>query len=214
VVRPAGTVAAQTRNSTAGSADPGPGAREALNAPLFHSLVDRLADGGRFVVLDLGAARTETVRLFGQYRCRLDIAELADAVDMLNAEESPRRLRELAEAALPGRRRESTDLILCWDLINYLKRPALTAVMEAIAIRSRPGSLAHALVYYSARRMPQRPSCFVPLDEQRIANVGAVQPERDAPRYSPEDLAICMPRYAVDRARLLKNGMQEFLFRL
>jgi hypothetical protein len=215
VVRPAGTVAAQARTSAAGATEPkGGGAPEALNAPLFHSLVDRLADGGRFVVLDLGAARTETVRLLGQYRCRLDIAELRDAVDTLNAEESPRRLRELAEAALPARRRESTDLILCWDLINYLKRPALTAVMEAIAIRSRPGSLAHALVYYSARRMPQGPSCFVPLDEQRIANVGPPQPERDAPRYSPEDLAICMPRYAVDRARLLKNGMQEFLFRL
>jgi hypothetical protein len=62
--------------------------------------------------------------------------------------------------------------------------------------------------------MPQQPSCFVPIDEQRIANVAPAQPERDAPRYSPEDLAICMPRYAVDRARLLKNGMQEFLFRL
>jgi hypothetical protein len=115
---------------------------------------------------------------------------------------------------LPLRRRESTDLIFCWDLSNYLKRPALTAVMEAIAIRSRPGSLAHALVYYSARRMPQTPSIFVPLDDQRVMNVGPPQPERDAPRYSPEDLASCMPRYAVDRARLLKNGMQEFLFRL
>jgi hypothetical protein len=213
-MRPAGTVAAQIRSSAPGSSDSAQGSREALNAPLFHSLVDRLADGGRFVVLDLGAARTEVVRLLTGHRCRLDIADLADAVEMLNAEESPRRLRELAESALPARRRESTDLIFCWDLINYLTRPALTAVMEAIAIRSRPGSLAHALVYYSARRMPQNPSCFVPLDEQRIANVGPVQPERDAPRYSPEDLAICMPRYSVDRARLLKNGMQEFLFRL
>jgi hypothetical protein len=208
-------MAAQTTRGSAPSApSPATGPPEALNAPLFHSLVDRLADGGRFVVLDLGAARTETVRLLIGHRCRLDIAELADSIDTLNAEESPRRLRELAEAALPPRRRESTDLIFCWDLINYLKRPALTAVMEAIAIRSRAGSLAHALVYYSARRMPQRPTTFVPVDEQRIADIGAPQPDRDAPRYSPEDLAICMPRYAVDRARLLKNGMQEFLFRL
>jgi hypothetical protein len=181
---------------------------------LFHALVDRLGDGGRFVVLDLGSARTEVVRLLTQYRCRLEIADLADAVDALNAEEDPRKLRHLAESSLPTRRRESTDLVFCWDLINYLKRPALTAIMECIAIRSRPGTLAHALVYYSARRMPQRPSCFVPLDENRIANVGPPQPERDAPRYSPEDLALCMPRYAVDRARLLRNGMQEFLFRL
>ena len=35
-----------------------------------------------------------------------------------------------------------------------------------------------------------------------------------APRYTPEDFALCMPRYTVERARLLRNGMQEFLFRL
>ena len=32
--------------------------------------------------------------------------------------------------------------------------------------------------------------------------------------YTPEDFALCMPRYTVERARLLRNGMQEFLFRL
>jgi hypothetical protein len=207
-------VAAQLQNSAGTHAGTGSAASGALNAPLFHSLIDRLGDGGRFVVLDLGSVRSETVALLTQYRCRLEIADLGDSIDALNAEESPRRLRELAEAALPARRRESTDLVFGWDLINYLNRPALTAVMEAIAIRGRPGTLIHALVYYSARRMPQRPSCFVPLDEQRIANVGRPQPERDAPRYSPEDLASCMPRYSVDRARLLRNGMQEFLFRL
>jgi hypothetical protein len=27
-------------------------------------------------------------------------------------------------------------------------------------------------------------------------------------------LARCMPRYSVERGRLLRNGMQEFLFKL
>ena len=35
-----------------------------------------------------------------------------------------------------------------------------------------------------------------------------------APRYSPEDLGIAMGSFEIDRARLLSNGMQEFLFRL
>jgi hypothetical protein len=86
--------------------------------------------------------------------------------------------------------------------------------MECIANRGRPGTLVHALVYYSARRMPARPSSFLPVDEQHIEIVAPGDAQRDAPRYSPEDLATCMPRYAVDRARLLRNGMQEFLFRL
>ena len=202
-------VGSATRAANSNAA-PGDG----LSAPLFHSLVDRLGDGGRFVVLDLAAARPATVRLLSQFRCRYEVAELADAIDILNAEQDPRRLRTLAEAALPERRREPTDIVLCWDLLNYLNRPALTAVMESIASRSRAGTLVHALVYYAERRMPERPSCFLPLDDQRIEIVAPSGGERAAPRYSPEDLASCMPRYAVDRARLLRNGMQEFLFRL
>jgi hypothetical protein len=209
-----GTVAAEPVGSASRAASSGASPGDGLSAPLFHSLVDRLGDGGRFVVLDLAAARPATLRLLSQFRCRYEVAELADAIDLLNAEQDPRRLRTLAEAALPERRREPTDIVLCWDLINYLNRPALTAVMECIASRGRPGTLVHALVCYSARRMPERPSSFLPIDEQHIEIVAPGKVQRDAPRYSPEDLASCMPRYAVDRARLLRNGMQEFLFRL
>ena len=62
--------------------------------------------------------------------------------------------------------------------------------------------------------MPERPSTFVPVDEQRIVQHTTPGRERPAPRYSPEDLARCMPRYSVERGRLLRNGMQEFLFKL
>jgi hypothetical protein len=186
---------------------------EGLSAPLFHSLIQRLQSGGRWVVFDLGAAHTATLRVLGQFRCRVEIVDLADGLDSLNGEIDARRIRQRAEALLP-RKGEPADIVLCWDLINYLNQPALNAVMEGIALRCKRGALAHGLVYYSAKAMPERPSTFLPLDDQRI--VQHMQPgrERPAPRYSPEDLARCMPRYSVERGRLLRNGMQEFLFRL
>ncbi|HZF31973.1 MAG TPA: hypothetical protein VE907_22845 [Gammaproteobacteria bacterium] len=186
----------------------------ALNAPLFQSLIERLRGAGRCVVLDLGAARPETIRLLCEFRCRLDIVDLTDGLDQLNSEQTPRGLRDRAESLLPSRRRESTDVVLCWDMLNYLNRPALSMLMECVAARGRRGTLAHALVVYSARKMPVRPSTFYPIDEQHLASLAPAQSERDAPRYTPEDFALCMPRYTVERARLLRNGMQEFLFRL
>lgn len=187
---------------------------EALNAPLFQYVIERMHDGERWVVLDLGQARNETVSVLNQFRCRLDVADLADGLDVLNAETDPQRLRDLVETLLPARRDEPTDVVFCWDLVNYLSRPALTAVMEGIAARGRPGTLAHCLVVYSAQKMPQRPGIFVPVDEQRLMNMGVPYGERPAPRYSPQDLAQTMPQYTVERGRLLRNGMQEFLFRL
>jgi hypothetical protein len=190
-------------------------APEALNAPLFHSLIQRMEGGGRWIVLDLGAARSNTINAFGRFRCRLDIVDLAEGLDALRDEEAdPRVLRQRVEALLLPRGTEPTDIVLCWDLINYLPPRALTAVMESIAVRCKPGALAHGLVYYSMRQMPERPGAFVPLDDQRLINMAPPGTERPAPRSSPEDLARCMPRYTVERGRLLRNGMQEFLFRL
>jgi hypothetical protein len=192
-----------------------PLAAEPLNAPLFHSLMQRLETGGRCVVLDLGAAHAATIAAFGRFRCRLDIVDLAEGLAALNSDVDPRTvLRPLVDALLLPRAREATDVVLCWDLINYLKPPALTAVMECIAARCKRGALAHGLVYYSAQRMPERPGSFVPLEDHRLLNLATPGSERPAPRYSPEDLARCMPRYTVERGRLLRNGMQEFLFRL
>jgi hypothetical protein len=189
-------------------------APEPLHAPLFHSLMQRMAAGGRWVVLDLGAARSATIRTLGRFRCRLDIVDLAEGIDALNGETDPRRVRQRADSLLPERRMESTDIVLCWDLINYLNQPALAAVMECVALRCKRGALAHGLVYYSAKAMPERPSAFVPVDDQHIAQHLWAGRDRPAPRYTPEDLARCMPRYGVERGRLLRNGMQEFLFKL
>ena len=207
-------VDARRFNNGPPAATKGTGAPEGLSAPLFHSLIQRLHGGGRWVVLDLGSVHSATIRTFGQFRCRLEFVELADGLDSLNGEIDPRRIRQFADALLPPRRGEAADVVLCWDLINYLNQPALTAVMECIALRCKRGALAHGLVYYSAKSMPERPSTFVPLDDQRILQHVKPGRERPAPRYSPEDLARCMPRYSVERGRLLRNGMQEFIFKL
>jgi hypothetical protein len=204
--------ARQVRGRPAAAAPGGP--PDALSAPLFHSLMQRFAAGGRWVVFDLGAAHSATIRAFGRFRCRLEIVDLAQGLDLLNGEIDPRLMRQRAEQLLPARRPEQADIVLCWDLINYLNQPALNALMECIALRCKRGALAHGLVYYSTKAMPERPSTFVPIDDQRIQHKAASGRERPAPRYTPEDLARCMPRYSVERGRLLRNGMQEFLFKL
>jgi hypothetical protein len=187
---------------------------DALSAPLFHSLMQRLGTGGRWIIYDLGAARSATIKAFARFRCRLEIVDLAEGLDSLNGETDPRRMRQRAETLLPARGAEPVDIVLCWDLINYLNQPALNALMECIALRCKRGALAHGLVYYSTKAMPDRPAVFVPIDDQRIATRVVAGRERPAPRYTPEDLSRCMPRYSVERGRLLRNGMQEFLFKL
>ena len=191
---------------------------QALKAPLFRLLVDDLDSAGRHVVLDLGAASTPMLSLLARSGCRVEIADLAShgGVERLNAETPAEELAEIAASLLPVHRddADAVDIVLCWDLPNYLTPAGLSALMRAIAVRSHPGTLAHALIVYSERSMPERPGRFVPAEDSSLVNRGASTAEIKAPRYSPEDLGRIMGRFCVDRARLLANGMQEFLFRL
>jgi hypothetical protein len=186
---------------------------DGVNAPLFRRLLELQSADRRAVILDLGPARTETVALFSQFRCRLEFADLGDGCGQLNAETDPLQLQQMVESLLPRRRREPADVVLCWDLLNYLQRPALKTLMAGVAARSRPGTLVHALIAYSAPRMPARPDRYAALPDGRLLVRRTTGADCASPRYTPEDLRHCLPDYAVESAMLLKNGMQEFLLR-
>jgi hypothetical protein len=180
---------------------------------LLRLLVERIETARRVVVLDLGAAHARTLDLFGQFRCRIDIVDINDGLESLRGRSDRADLAAAVESLLPKARGELLDVVLCWDLLNYLERPALAALMAALARRARPGALAHGLIVYRESRMPARPGDYVLLDDYRLRNLTPSSSDRAAPRYTPEDLKGCMPDFAIERGRLLGNGMQEFLFR-
>lgn len=198
-----------SRIDTRAAAEPG-----RFKVPLFQTLLDRLDTGRRCVVLDLGMAHTQTVALFGRYRCRLDIADVVDGLCGLNAETDPRLQLQAAEALLPTAHPEPADAVLCWDILNYLDRPAIKALMARVAARSRPGTLVHTLIVYAETRMPATAGHFIPQEDNSLLDVAVHHDERPAPRYAPTDLTDCMPGFKLDRAMLLSNGMQEILFRI
>lgn len=185
-----------------------------LNAPLFRGLVEGLDPETRLVVLDLGAAETQTIAFFGRYRCRMDIADIGDGIEALNADRDAETLPARAESLLTRRHAEPTDLVLCWDLLNYLEPTALAALTTAIGERARSGALMHALIAYSESSMPVSPGRYVPLEDGRLQDLAPPRAERPARRYTPDDLRRHLPGCQIERARLLANGMQEFLFRL
>ena len=189
----------------------------AFRAPLFSDLVAGLEVDERHVVLDLGAASTEMLALLGRSRCRVEVADLAHfgGIDYLNTQEPGPDLVGAVDSWLPnGLSNEAIDLVFCWDLPNYLTLTALSALMAAIGQRALPGALAHAMIFYADRDMKAHPGRFVPTADGELIDLSGPGEAIAAPRYSPEDLGKNMGRFEIDRARLLGNGMQEFLFRL
>ena len=189
----------------------------ALRAPLFLDLISGLDDTRRHIVLDLGAASTAMLALLSRSRCRVEIVDIAHfgGIEQLNNAESGPTLAAAAESWLPDRSPDDAfDLVFCWDLPNYLSLSALSALMRAIGRRARPGALAHALIFYADKEMQQFPGRFVPTASAELEDYRPRGAAVAAPRYSPEDLSRNIGDFAIDRGRLLSNGMQEYRFRL
>ena len=189
----------------------------AVRAPLFKDLVTGLEDTGRHVILDLGAASTAMLAILGRARCRVEIADFAHfgGIDMLNNAEPGPSLVAAAESWIREQPADDLiDLILCWDVPNYLTLDALSALMTAIGRRARPGAIAHALIFYSAREMRDHPGRFIPTADGDLMDCETQGMAVAAPRYSSEDLRNNMGPFEIDRVRLLRNGMQEYQFRL
>lgn len=182
-----------------------------LRVPLFESAVARLDDGRRHVVMDLGPARSGTISTFGSLRCRLDIADLPSMLAGPEAEEESAPGRRLA-AALPPPRGESTDLILCWGLFNYIPTESIAALMGALARRSVKGTRVHALIEYSARSMPAIAPVFAATGRDRLCIESPPGTTVATPRLAARDLEACMAGFRHERTMLLGNGMQEYLF--
>ncbi len=93
---------------------------------LMPALFRRLDPDSRLTVLDLGAASGETVAAFSEFKCRLNFVDLLGELSCEDfAEDADPSVLQEKFRALVG---ESTvDVLLLWDVLNYLPLPALEA---------------------------------------------------------------------------------------
>jgi predicted TPR repeat methyltransferase len=184
-------------------------------APLLQGLLERAGEERRWTLLDLGPALPGNLTFLGRFRCRLTVADALDELAALGRESDPDP--EVLEAELgrllpdPGARR--WDLVLCWDLVNYLSRAVLSGLMSHLAPRLENGALIHAFVESSRPRMPPRPGRYELADGPGLRRFGPLEPSVPSPRYSHWELVRCWPACASQKSLLLKSGMQEYLFR-
>lgn len=183
------------------------------NSPLFHSLVEGL-DGERHLqILDLGPASSANIAFFAQYRCRLHIEDCLHALAELRApsEDGDPPLEAQLDRALQLSTHHPFDVILVWDLLNYLDRPVIKALAGHLAPAIGRETLVHAYLY-PRQTMPERPNRFRITEQGRLVVESTGEATRRCPCYRQPDLEKLMAGLTVRRSMLLKNGIQEYLF--
>jgi hypothetical protein len=148
-----------------------------------------------YSVLDLGAASRPNLEFFLGRGARVTVADFA-------------RNRRSLFCAVPE---SPFDLVLAWDVLNYLARDELRPFMDELAPYFRPRAMLHAFIC-TGRDMSAIPARYRIEDAATLICEDAGSLRVPSPRYAEPDLLKRMPGLRVEHRFQLRNGMQEYVF--
>lgn len=198
-----------SRREQAPEAPPPPAS---VRLPLLAEVFSRLQNQPRRIIADFAPANPVSLPVFNGLNCRLQLLDFPSLVKLLGAAQGAEHFRRLMNTAMIKDPGQPADLVLSWDYLNYLPRAPISLITQDIGKRMAPGAYWHALIAYSAEQMPAHPCHFTLQSQDHVRIDPAQENSRDAPRYAPNDLLRCMPGFRMEKAILLKNGYQEYLF--
>jgi len=188
--------------------EPNASASLALNV-----LYDQLRQQRKYHILDLGPALGGNVDFFSQFSCKVyieDFYRTLTSFDYLSPEDGV-SYQAVFEYLLPYRRNTRFDIILTWDIFNYLERDEFQALIRHLGRFCHKGTLLFALIATS-KLIPEKPTTFKILDQKRLIYETNSSVLRQCPTYQQTDLNELMPDFRVRNSFLLRNGFKEYLF--
>jgi hypothetical protein len=188
--------------------------------PVVHSslglnaICERLQDAATCEILELGTVKGDNVQFWSRYSPFLHIADLRSILPLPVLPEDPETLEQPEPdwdnlLPLPGKRK--FDIILAWDLLNYLEIPAVSSLIRYLSYFCRPGTVLFALIF-DLKEMPEEICAYRIVDGERLCYEYVSSAMRTCPRHQPRVIAAAMPQFRVANSFRLRNGVVEFLF--
>ena len=179
----------------------------------LKALFEVLDSGRKHGILDLGSASGSNVEFLSRYASKIRVENLYRTLLAQRFFEQRREepLQASAfERIVPADGEEHFDVVLVWDLWNYLRQDEIRALVRYLERLAPPGSFLFA-ISSTLKEMPSSPMAFRILDAETLLYVPESSEMRPCPRYVPRDLALLMPGFRTHSSFLLRNGMQEYL---
>ncbi len=175
------------------------------------ALADQLQTDRSYVILDLGPPLSMNLQFWSQFQPKIFIADFYRGLNAGLSSNPDLPHERLYEALLPDGLQPSCDIILAWDLFNYLEREPLEALIGCLSRLCRPGTFLFALMGFT-QQMPADPQTFRIVDRDQLSYENRSNAVRPCPRYQPRDINKMMEGFRVFNSFILRHGFQEYLF--
>jgi hypothetical protein len=163
-------------------------------------------------IIDLGPVVGSNVTFFGeQLGCRIRVEEITADIDRHVKTRTLEELPKFFAARFP-QDKESVDGILCWDVFDYLDRPAAQALANALTrLLKADGTLLGFFSTAEARSTVYTKYIIVDGTTMRYRTYPAARPRQRA--LLNRDIIKLFEGLRVTDSFLMKTHMREILFR-
>lgn len=177
----------------------------------LNALLRPLQSDRKYRILDLGPALGANVEFWSQYYCQLTLDDFySDYRARMDSEPEASRERLIADL-LSFDKQTVFDVILVWDLFNYMDPAELLMLVRQLSQWCRKGTVLFALIS-SLPNIPSKPALFRIIDRERMTYQVRTRETRPCARHQPRDLARLLAGFEVSYSFLLRNGAQEYVF--
>jgi cyclopropane fatty-acyl-phospholipid synthase-like methyltransferase len=167
------------------------------------------------MLLDLGSVVGSNVTYFGEeLGCKIFVEDLAKDIDRHVREDRGPDLAAFIRQRFP-QAPETFDGIVCWDLFDYLDRPAGQALAEQIVRLLRPEGVVLAFFNHSEQRDAVNPTYtrHVVLDQRTLEHKAYAAARGKQRPFLNRDIQRMFEPLAITEQFLLKTNMRELVFR-
>ncbi|HTV01541.1 MAG TPA: class I SAM-dependent methyltransferase [Luteitalea sp.] len=191
-----------------GAKDAGPAVGTKVIAKFLAALANRESP----IVLDLGPVVGSNVSFLGeQLGCRLRVEDLFADVERLTKAQQIDTLPEFLEGRF-SYEPESVDAVLCWDVLDYLDKPAATVLARKVVEWVKPGGV--VLCFFNMAPSPSPLyTRYVIADTERLQYRTSPAAQGRKTIYQNRDIDRLFAGLAVSESFLLQHKVREVLLR-
>jgi len=181
------------------------------HSPGLETVLGRLRDDQRYRVLDLGTAVGANIEFYWAFADHVRVVDLlADGVPPpFKGDPDPSRLDRAVLKMFPDDW-GSYDLVLAWDLLNYLGESEVRAVVGRVTDLCNPGAALLSLVV-SAGVMCERPLRFTILDRETLEYRAVAPGTARSPGWPSSTIERIHRGCRMERSFVLRHGIQEYV---
>jgi hypothetical protein len=180
------------------------------SSPGLEEAVRGVPDDGSCKVLDLGPSVADNVEFVSSFASYLQIIDAIDRGPSASEMEGGGFGRLSTLLSLLDEHRRSFNLVLAWDVLNYLSTDQAERLLQSVAELCLPNARLHAVVF-ATDTMAAVPNRYRILDSTHLAYEPGTTELRGAPNLPPAAVGKLLKGFRIEHSFVLQHGVHEYV---